>query len=321
MSSHQTAAKDNVGRQTQKIAVDMANSVKKKAMEYLHMWQGIKEMKKEEKYLWFGIHGGVVLLFGGILVLLAVSGASKGSEETVDMTVLEQENEDVGKISENEDRDDGAAEYEESVEETVYTPLEVKGGSCEAGSECVFGSYQMSEGAGKVGLEWIILEVTDNKAFVLSKYILPQLQPFNDVIDLKTVARWDSCSLRTWLNGSFYSDAFTDEQRSAIITTQVGDYDNRMGGSSNYTQDKIFCLSVKEVGKYTPLVGTFYDSGNPMTWWLRTEAETDMNNMGKYASFVTAQGFVKTEGFHNYQEIGVRPAMWIDLDMVSVVSY
>lgn len=326
-------AKSGAGIAAQKVIAEAGNTtsriwhkIHKWLTDYLDTWRQLKNLGEKEKRLWFSIHAGVVLLFCGIAIILAVSGSSKVSEEMGDMAALEQEvEENAEKIPGNENMDGGAAEYEEPAEEAAYVTLEVEGGSCRAGSNCIFGSYEMSEGEGKVGFEWIILEVTDNKALVLSKYILPKLQAFNNVIDLKTAARWDSCSLRTWLNDSFYRDVFTDEQRSVIITTQVGDYDNRMGGSANYTQDKIFCLSVKEARQYINdlglLVGTFYDTGTPMTWWLRTEAETDMNNMGKYASFVTAEGLVETEGFHNYQEIGVRPAIWIDLNRVSVVSY
>ncbi len=322
----------NAGKQEKKTTVAVIDTVKKKMADYIDTWKNWKKLKDNEKYIWFGVHGGIVLAICCIVVVLTIFSGSRSQRKAGDMLVLEQENTDGGiemeikeeEIAWDENEDSSVNEYEELEEEKTYPELEVVNGTCEAGGSCFFGSYPISKEAGSENMEWIILEVTDNKILVLSKYLLPERMEFNNVLDLYTVARWDACSLRAWLNNFFYNDAFTEDQKSAIITTQVGGYDNRIGGDSNYTNDKVFCLSTEEaysyINNYGSLTGTFYDTGIAEDWWLRTEAETDAQMLGRCAAFVNQDGRVKKSGDHNYTLLGVRPAMWIDLNMVSIVS-
>ena len=177
----------------------------------------------------------------------------------------------------------------------------------------------MGENTGKVEIEWIILDVNENQIVVLSKYLVGDPQAFHDTGIVPNSVLWDKCSLRTWLHDSFYNDAFTEEQKSAIVTVKNGDYSFKAGSTDHYSMDKVYCLSSKEAEKYIKslgkLVGTYYDYGGELAheWWLRT-------NNDKCTLCVTKEGECYQVGMNNVTHLGVRPAITIDLNMVSVVS-
>ena len=106
-----------------------------------------------------------------------------------------------------------------------------------------FGMYPEGE-----PIEWIVLEKDDNKALLLSKYIL-DCKCYNEI---QTDVTWETCTLRSWLNDTFYNAAFSDWCKSKILTTNVLNSNNNKYGTSggNNTNDKIFCLSIDEVNRY-----------------------------------------------------------------------
>jgi len=205
----------------------------------------------------------------------------------------------------------------ENQAEVSKTTLWVEDGKIEKEKLCVFGERQLDNTPESEKMVWVILAKEDNKIFVISRYLLPQAKAFNEAWNTYTTATWDNCSLRTWLNGEFMTETFNGEQQSAILYTQL---DN--------TSDKIFCLSSSEVTNYLNGFkmeyrrGTFYQKDTSYRWWLRTTGETDLDKTNKYTMcFDGTDGVVKREGSVNYTEQAVRPAMWIDLDMVSVEKW
>ncbi len=85
------------------------------------------------------------------------------------------------------------------------------------GTSVLFGSYEQDGNLlnGKEVLEWIVQEKKDNKLQLVSKYFL-ETMPYEmegSVIDTGTT----NSKLRDWLNDSFYTDVFTDEERAAIV--------------------------------------------------------------------------------------------------------
>lgn len=57
-------------------------------------------------------------------------------------------------------------------------------------------------------IEWIVLEVKDNKALLLSKHIL-----FKTAYDVNGSGTWKTSSLRQYLNGKFYENCFTKSEK------------------------------------------------------------------------------------------------------------
>ena len=191
-----------------------------------------------------------------------------------------------------------------------------------------FGQYpQTAKGNDKTPIAWIVLEIQDGKALLISKYGL-DCQPYHKS---KKKITWEKCTLRAWLNKDFLKKAFTKEEQSAILTTES---DN--GKEQNTTKDQIFLLSYKEANEYFRATRESYENGGSRiapteyaisrgartdkldltgddrvpagSWWLRTS--------GTYLDHVLA---VLTDGaVHEaevqYKSFLIRPAMWVDLN-------
>ncbi len=155
---------------------------------------------------------------------------------------------------------------------------------------------------------------------------------------------WANSSVRTWLNGLFYSTAFTSTEQSSISSSTVStpDYNDNDGGVD--TTDKLFLLSREEVttasygfssststndtargaqgsdyakcqGLYVyNSVGEYYGNSN---WWLRSPGYDSY-----YASFVNFYGYVDYFSYVCLTFIGVRPAFRIsNLSSLIFTSY
>lgn len=192
------------------------------------------------------------------------------------------------------------------------------------GADYAFGSYEQDNDVsnGKESINWIVLEKSGNKLMLITEYAL-DAKEYNDT---KTDVTWENCSLRTWLNNSFYEEAFSDEEKSLIeLTTVVADenpdFSNNPG---NNTEDKVFLLSKSELNKLnysnkvcymTPYCkseklekssGTF-NGTDKCWWWLRGAGEAEQK-----VYHVNTDGGTDKYGF--YKDIlGVRPVIWIEV--------
>ena len=124
------------------------------------------------------------------------------------------------------------------------------------GEYVTFGHYEQDNDLtdGDEAIEWQILEISDGKALLLSRYGL-DAKPYNTASRNIT---WADSSLRKWLNNDFLEAAFTEEERGQIQTTKVNNskaqgytVDSVSGG--NDTRDQIFLLSYAEANKYFAL--------------------------------------------------------------------
>ncbi len=112
-----------------------------------------------------------------------------------------------------------------------------------------FGSYPQNYRSGEP-IEWLVLEVSGNEAFLVSRYGLDcKLYNYNEEY---TDITWKDCDLRKWLNHEFLKAAFSEEEQQRIKLSEVANDDNRVfrtrGG--NNTQDRVFCLSLAEAERY-----------------------------------------------------------------------
>jgi len=155
-------------------------------------------------------------------------------------------------------------------------------------------------------IKWIILDKneTGRKILVMSRYSV-DARRFDES---EKFVEWANSSIRKWLNEKFYSEVFKKVPDGGILITRLEDVG---------TEDKIFLLSADEVGKYlnhSLLRKCIY--GNPndryvdsvCAWWLRSNT-----GVGQNAGIVSCDGDVGTPRDYN-TNIGVRPAMWLDLD-------
>ena len=198
------------------------------------------------------------------------------------------------------------------------------------GSIVEFGSYpQLSSGKDDTPIEWIVLETKGNSSLLLSRYGLDK-RPFHNTSDnfrSKENIYWGNCDLRTWLNDSFLSNAFTSAESEAILTTNVDNgrsqgFDKWVIVDGKNTQDKIFLLSSSEANKYFN-VSTDYNNSQASIklteyaekqkyssfWWLRTVSGDYTYTLPTCVSHEF--GYLE----RNFADlIGIiRPALWINL--------
>ena len=113
-----------------------------------------------------------------------------------------------------------------------------------------FGTYEQDNNTanGAEPIEWLVLAKEDNRVLVISKYALDS-QLYNAEW---TSVTWETCTLRTWLNETFLSNAFNPTEQSKIQATNVTADKNPWTNTDagNDTLDKVFLLSFKEADKY-----------------------------------------------------------------------
>lgn len=188
-----------------------------------------------------------------------------------------------------------------------------------------FGAYEQDNNTanGKEKIEWLVLDVQDDKVLLVSKCAL-DCKPYNTKYSSVT---WETCTLRTWLNEDFFNAAFSTEEQGSIPTVRVSADWNPFCSTDpgNATQDKVFLLSTKEEEQYftaleaakqcKPTVyakrrGADVDNSNGnCAWWLRSpgNARTD-------ASIVYYDGSVDKYCIAVAYDAGaIRPAIWVSI--------
>ena len=120
--------------------------------------------------------------------------------------------------------------------------------SVKVGDYVRFGSFPQNKKRVKEPIEWLVLEVNDNEALLVSRYAL-QCLPYHHKRESMT---WEDCDLRKWLNNDFLNKAFTAEEQRRIRLSEVVNDDNPEFGArgGNITRDRVFCLSLTEAERY-----------------------------------------------------------------------
>ena len=189
------------------------------------------------------------------------------------------------------------------------------------GNTIKFGAYPTGNGEEKVPIEWIVLDVKNGKALLLSKYVLD----FKKYNNSYTSVTWENCSLRKWLNGSFINKAFSTNDQSIILSTDVkADKNPKFNTDPGVsTTDKVFLLSVNEANMFfssnaerackptkAAMANRLHDSDNGnCRWVLRTPGK-----FSYYATGVRVDGSVYDNGFEVDIKRGIRPAIWVKTD-------
>ena len=192
------------------------------------------------------------------------------------------------------------------------------------GENILFGHYEQDNNIenGEEKIEWLVLDVEEGRALVVSKYAL-------DVGMYSTgkEVSWATSKSREWLNSIFFDNAFSIKEKNKILTLTIPKDDSYYGNEmyGEITQDKMFLLSFTEVCNYfiipesTKCIATVYavekskemieewyhipDGNRECGWWIRSTED------GKQACYVEDyRGEI--EGTNS---LFYRPAMWIDL--------
>ena len=160
------------------------------------------------------------------------------------------------------------------------------------------------------GLNWRVLEVSGGKALLISEKIL-EGRPYNFAArSYGDIITWEICELREYLNGSFYNDTFSEEEKEWIAESDIVNSDNPEFGTAggNNTKDRIFLLSIEEAQKYFETDEDRTAAGSPPFYWLRSPGESSHEG-----SYVNSRGSVDAGGPNVGNTAGVRPALWLQL--------
>lgn len=210
------------------------------------------------------------------------------------------------------------------------------------GNIITFGRYEQDGNTenGPEPIEWIILKVDDNKALLISKYILAY-QPMHSICeeyDYKT------SELRDWLEEEFYTKAFNKLEKCKILRIELSsrDFHNRsieltensfssmtespflysLLGAKDYEAPEgilnfVVCPDTNEISllkKYadTTTVPALKDHYNG--YWLRNCSSKIMYSSGPitYYKCINSAGKEYTSNAQNYN--GVRPEILIKID-------
>ncbi len=128
------------------------------------------------------------------------------------------------------------------------------------GDYVTFGSYEQDNDKknGKEPIEWMVLEVDDDKALLLSRYLLDRVT-YNEVGE---EVSWEECSLREWLNKDFYKEAFERSERKLILETEIAIDEEE----DETVQDNVFLLNVDQAWDYFEDGERVDEKGNPYNY-------------------------------------------------------
>lgn len=173
------------------------------------------------------------------------------------------------------------------------------------------------------------MERKGNQILAISVYGLDGLEydEWDENEDIENNApTWETCALRSWLNGKFLNAAFSASERAMIpnVTVAADVNPNIPTSSGNDTQDQVFLLSITEAEQYfstdadrqcvptdyAKAQGCYVDDSGCCWWWLWSPGEGQSR-----AANVIHNGDVYNFGDLVYSNnVAVRPALWIDLD-------
>ena len=108
-----------------------------------------------------------------------------------------------------------------------------------------FGSYEQDNiiGNGPEPIEWQVLDVDGNEAFLVSVHSLDAMK-FNETMksSAKKTLKWAESDIRSWLNGEFIDKAFSEEEKNCLAMVE-----NEEG-----VMDQAFLPSWEEIEKFFP---------------------------------------------------------------------
>lgn len=176
--------------------------------------------------------------------------------------------------------------------------------NAEQGSVVAYGDFK-----------WKVLENNgDEKTILLIVSSLGESNPMKSVRFEENGGEtsWESCSLRTWLNGEILEDYFGDKERACILKRDSAASANKTYGTSYdaVSGDYLSPLSAEEVEEYEEVVSKMGSD-----WWLRTPG-ADLSTV----SYMTGHHSVMSYGTpSDTDDIAVRPVILVDLEAFSEV--
>lgn len=219
---------------------------------------------------------------------------------------------------------------------------QIRGYAAKQGYQYVqFGSYFTEENGDRKPILWRVLRVTDGEAYMLSELILFAAPVHGDYEHYNR--NWQGSDLYAYLNGTFKNDAFSPAEQGALLVrtedealvtlisgdemrnASIGFTDNnaRLCESTPYASvavdPPIFELPAPNFWKETrnqPHLYKYSKGGRKYSpWWSRTPSKDYSHEQRR----VMDEGKTGILSVGN-SDMGVRPAITLDLSQVSILS-
>jgi len=200
------------------------------------------------------------------------------------------------------------------------------------GDEIELGTWPFDRRGKVKKISWVIIDkYSDGTGLLLTKYGIETKQ-----YNAKSGGvSWESCDLRKWLNSDFYDMAFTEDEKSGIMTVSLkteckgGFFGSLFGKKTVSTKDNVFLINAEEAeslfgneskrkAKATPWAIqnlAYADSESGACWWWLRSPGTKSD-----CAASVCDGTVNTEGLKiDYTSNSVRPAIKFNLNMYAQI--
>ena len=174
------------------------------------------------------------------------------------------------------------------------------------------GRYEQDgdESNGPEPIEWIVISNENGQAILLSKYVIRCVS----YIELGKNDEWENWALREWLNGDFYNNAFSTNEKDIIIQSSISNPPSPINGETdgNDTRDYVYILNLQEVCEYfnfdsQDFVGKnywWYDNSTLVCWPTQYVIDKYSSHLFSYEKFKDDSHMQKFEDggvhFKNY---------------------
>jgi hypothetical protein len=192
-----------------------------------------------------------------------------------------------------------------------FKPSQLRGWSSSSGYQFVLLGRYIQDYVDQPIL-WRVLGVNNGKALLLSEYIL-DTRSFDDNSNV-----WETSDLRTWLNGDFYSDAFSQSERNAIVDNgKLGKVfilsdaelsNSAYGFNSNKYVEDTFRRASGSMYAYSNNLWNVADS-DFTNYYVRSKPN-DIN-----VGLITSRG-VLMDAKITRDNVGIRPAVWVNVNQL-----
>ena len=223
-------------------------------------------------------------------------------------------------------RDEWAAEPEEQFAPgSLYTedaPLNLfavwRPISESEGGSITFGRWEQDGDLsnGPEPLTWHVLYAEGGAEYVLCDRAI-EIRQFGGGLQ-----NWERSSLRSWLNGEFWQNAFSDDEKPYIVKREQLNLGNDFWVASDdrETSDLVFLPSQRELLRFLPdpesrrvrpteyarSSGGLSADAEFIPWWIRTNGVF----IGQ-AMQVAADGSILEDGVYGGDSAGIRPVIWL----------
>ena len=215
-----------------------------------------------------------------------------------------------------------------SAESSGADPGFIRVGELSVGDTFYFGYTEQDDHdvTGLEHIEWQILDKLEDRMLVISKLGI-DVRLYSSRFQTSGRYLWADSTIRAWLNGEFYETAFSERERTFILTSVVKNGADQSGydvDGGPDTEDRLFLLSWAEVEQYFPAkedricFPTAYaiargcninEETGYCEWLLRSQGHPSLEGSVESVKTDLTHGYPWANSF---KQEAIRPAMWLD---------